>query len=109
MSKFCANIFLIQSTLELLLVLSRLQNSNFPSQISTSKIHSIHSIILSRKIWMLGAHFSLLTFFENFKALYFQNLCPIFVGSEVFQSGLHQKILLLNLLIIYLHYVRRLL
>ena len=45
---------------------------------------------------MLGAHFSLLTFFENFKALYVLNMCLFFAGSQVVKSSLHQKILLLS-------------
>jgi hypothetical protein len=67
---------------ELLLVVSSLQNSDFQSQFSMSKIIPIFLKIFSLKNIILGAHFSLLTFLKTliFEAL---KMCPTFVGSEV--------------------------
>ena len=67
MSKFRANIFLIQTTLnffELLLVLSSLQNFDFLSQFSMSKIIQIF-LFFSLKNIILGANLSLLAFFKK--------------------------------------------
>ena len=59
------------------------------------------SPFFSLKNIILGAHFSLLTFFKTlvFEALYFLKMCPIFVDSEVVRSSLCQKMFALNLLI----------
>ena len=73
MSKFRTNIFLIQTMyLELLLVVSSFENSDFQSQFYMSKIIRIF-----------------LFFF--IEALYFLEMCPIFVGLELVLSSSHQK------------------
>ena len=74
-SKFRTNISLIQTMyFELLLVVRSLQNSDFQSQFSMSKI-----------IGFFLKEISLLKYFENFnfKALYLLKWCQTFVGSEV--------------------------
>ena len=90
MNKFRSNIFFDTNYLELLLVFGSLQNSDFQSQFSMSRIIWVFLIYILLKNIILGALFSLLTFFENLNFLFSKNV-PIFVGSEVVRCSLYQK------------------
>jgi hypothetical protein len=88
MSKFRTNIFWY----ELLLVVNCLQNSDFKSQFSMSKIIQIFLNCFSLKNIILGAHFLLLSFFENFNALFFsKNVSNYSRLRSCRSSSLYQK------------------
>ena len=105
MNKFRSNIFLIQTTSKYIWLSAVCKILTFKVIFLCLKLSQSFKIIILLKNIILGAHFSLLTFFE---ALYYLKMCPIFVSLEVVRSSLYQKIFVLNLLIyIYLQCVSR--
>ena len=79
MSKFRTNICFDTNHFELLLVLNSFQNSDFQSQFFMSKI-----IRIKKKKSLNNINF-------HYEALYFLNMCPIFVCLDVVQSSSYQK------------------
>ena len=72
--------------LDLWQAVKKCQNLTFKVNFLCQKSSESFSIFFSLKNINLGAHFSLLSFFDNiFKSLYFLKWCPIFDTSPLIQ------------------------